>query len=145
MSDTVTTGQIVNVHYVGTFDSGEEFDNSRSRDALEFQVGGDQMIAGFDAALVGMTVGETKNITLAPQDGYGPSLDQLVQTVPKAQFPEGFVFDAGGVVQGENDEGQPVFATICEAMEDVVTLDFNHPLAGKNLNFEIELISVQSV
>lgn len=142
MSNSVSTGQVVSVHYTGTFDNGEQFDSSHDREALTFQVGGGQMISGFDAAVVGMSVGETKNITLSPTEAYGETLPQLVQQVPLEQFPEGFQFEVGATVQGEAENGQPVFASIVDVLDDSIVLDFNHPLAGKSLNFEIELLTV---
>ena len=143
MSNSVTTGQVVSVHYTGTFDDGEQFDSSHDRDALTFQVGNGQMISGFEAAVVGMSIGETKNITLAPTEAYGETLPQLVQQVPLEQFPQGFQFEVGATVQGEAETGQPVFANIVEVQDDSIVLDFNHPLAGKSLNFEIELLTVE--
>ena len=142
MSNSVSTGQVVSVHYTGTFDNGEQFDSSHDREALTFQVGNGQMISGFDAAVVGMSVGETKNITLSPTEAYGDALPQLVQQVPLEQFPEGFQFEVGATVQGEAENGQPVFANIVDVLDDSIVLDFNHPLAGKSLNFEIELLTV---
>jgi len=139
----VENGNTVSVHYRGTLNDGTEFDSSHSRgEPLTFQVGAGQMINGFDAALPGMAVGETKNITLTPDQAYGDSNPEAVADVPKTAFPEGFNFQVDAMVQGQNDMGEPVVGTINEVKENDVTIDFNHPMAGKDLNFEIELVSI---
>ena len=144
MINTVQSGQTVGVHYRGTFDDGSEFDNSRNRgEAMEVQVGSGQLIAGFDAALLGMTVGEVKNIHLGSEEAYGPVNEAAIKETPKNLFPPGFVFNAGGMIQGQSPSGTPVLAKIVEEKESTVVLDMNHPLAGKDLNFEIELIDIQ--
>ena len=140
----VTTGQTVNVHYVGTFDDGTEFDSSRTRgETLTFQVGSGQMISGFDSAVTGMTIGESKTIRLEPGDAYGDRREDLVQTFPQSLFPEGFEFKVGAVVKGQAPNGQPLLAKIESTTEDTVVLDFNHPMAGQCLNFEIEVVSAE--
>ena len=139
----VENGNTVSVHYRGTLNDGTEFDSSHSRgEPLSFQVGAGQMISGFDAALPGMAVGETKNITLTPDQAYGESNPEAITDVPKTSFPPGFSFQVDSMVQGQNDMGQPVVGTINEVKENDVTIDFNHPMAGKDLNFEIELVSI---
>ena len=143
MTNTVQSGQTISVHYRGTFDDGSEFDNSRNRgDAMQVEVGSGQLIAGFDAALLGMTVGEVKNIHLGADDAYGPFNEQAVQEAPKSVFPPEFIFKTGEVVQGTSPAGEPIMAMILEEKESTVVLDLNHPLAGKDLNFEIELMSI---
>jgi len=142
----VKSGQAVSVHYVGTFDDGTEFDSSRGRNQpLSFQVGAGQMITGFDSAVVGMSVGETKTIRLEPEDAYGPVSDQLVQNISTSLFPEGFDFVVGATVRGEAPNGQPLLAMIESVNKDdnIVVLNFNHPMAGKHLNFEIELLTAE--
>ncbi len=144
MTNTVESGQTVSVHYRGTLDDGSEFDNSRNRgEAMQVQVGSGQLIAGFDTALLGMTVGEVKNIHLGAEDAYGPIHEEAVQEAPKDMFPSDFVFKAGEVVQGRGSMGQPIMAKIVEEKESTVVLDMNHPLAGKDLNFEIELLNIE--
>ena len=139
----VEAGQTVNVHYVGTFDDGAEFDSSRGRNqTLTFQVGSGQMVSGFDAALVGMEVGEKKNIHLSPAEAYGDINPDAVQTVPLTAFPEDFKPVANATVYGQNESGQKILARVKDFDTHTATLDLNHPLAGKSLNFEIELVSV---
>mgnify|MGYP001310286738 CR=1 FL=1 len=137
-------GSTVSVHYVGTLDSGEEFDSSRNRqEPLVFQIGGGQVIAGFNDAVDGMTVGETKSITIDPENAYGLLREEAVATINKSDFPEDFEFIEGGIVQAQNETG--TFRGVINSFTDTeVTVDFNHPLAGQPLTFEIELIEVQS-
>jgi len=139
----VLSGRTVDVHYVGTLDDGTKFDSSRDRDeAVSFEVGAGEMIAGFDTAVVGMKIGEVKNIKLSPGEAYGELNPDLVQTVPQAAFPPDFQFGIGNMVQGKDAEGRPFMAVIHSLSEEGVTLDLNHPMAGKNLNFEIEIMNV---
>ena len=139
----VTTGHTVSVHYKGTFPDGTEFDNSRIRgEALSFEVGSGRMIRGFNDAVVGMATGETKTITLQPETAYGMPEKDAFQNVPKTAFGEDFTFEIGGMIKGNGPQG-PFLAKIHEVQDDDVVLDFNHPLAGKELNFEIELVSVK--
>ena len=140
---TVEHGQKVKVHYRGTYSDGEEFDSSYSRDIpIEFEVGAGQMIKGFDSAVNGMSEGEKKTITLTPEMAYGDHRADAVQKVQKRAFPADFEFEVGEMVQGNTPNG-PFVAKIAALEEDEVTLDLNHPLAGKELNFEIELIEIQ--
>lgn len=140
----VEIGQNVQVHYVGTFDDGTEFDSSRSRGStLNFKVGSGQTIKGFDQALIGMSVGETKNVSISPEDGYGPVIPEAVQKMPVNMFPQGSDLIVGATVVGTNALGQELVARIVEVNDEEVTLDMNHPMAGKTLNFEIELVSTE--
>ena len=144
MINIVESGQKVSVHYRGTLDDGSEFDNSRERgEVMQVQVGSGQLIAGFDAALLGMTVGEVKNIHLGVDEAYGPYRDDAVMETPKTMFPEGFNFRIGEMVRGADPAGMSILAKIVEEKESSVVLDMNHPMAGKDLNFEIELIDIE--
>jgi len=143
-SKKVKSGQTVSVHYVGTFDDGTEFDSSRVREeAVSFEVGSGELISGFDAALSGMKIGEVKKVKVEPKEAYGEINPENFQTVPQTNFPNGFEFEVDNMVRGQDAEGQSVIARIDKVNEDTVILDFNHPLAGKNLNFEIELLNVE--
>lgn len=140
----VKTGQNVKVHYKGTLADGTEFDNSRIRgQTLNFEIGSGLMISGFNDAVIGMAVGETKTVTLTPDNAYGFRNEQAVQNVPRAAFGEDFEFEIGGTVQGNGPRG-PFLAKIVEVSEEDVLLDMNHPLAGETLNFEIELVSADT-
>ena len=141
---TVENGNKVSVHYRGTFTDGEEFDSSYTRDQpLTFTVGSGETIPGFEAAIVGMSAGETKSVTLSPENAYGEINEDAIQSIPKTQFPEDFNAETGGMVEGVNPTGQRVRATITEVHDEHITLDFNHPMAGKELNFEIELVNFE--
>tara|TARA_R100000008_G_scaffold72440_3_gene50638 strand:- start:680 stop:1258 length:579 start_codon:yes stop_codon:yes gene_type:complete len=138
----VENGHTVHVHYRGTFEDGTEFDNSRERGrTLDFQVGSGQMIPGFDSALVGMTAGEQKSVSLSADEAYGPRREASVQAIPKTAFAPDFEFEVGRMIQGNGPRG-PFVAKVEALHENEVVLDFNHPLAGKNINFEIELVSI---
>jgi len=139
----VENGNTVSVHYRGTLSDGTEFDSSHGRgEPLSFQVGSGQMISGFDAALPGMAIGDTKNISLGPDEAYGLSNPELIGDIPKEAFPPGFSFEVGTMVQGQDEQGRALVGKINEAQDETVTVDFNHPMAGKDLNFEIELVSI---
>jgi len=143
MSKLVENGNTISVHYRGTLDDGTEFDSSHSRgEPIQFQAGSGQMIAGFDNAVMGMEVGGKKNITIPCEDAYGPRDEEAVQVVPRNSFPDDFEFTEGATVQGAGPNGQPFLAKIVSAGGDDVTLDFNHPLAGQALGFEIELVEI---
>jgi FKBP-type peptidyl-prolyl cis-trans isomerase 2 len=140
----VENGNTISVHYVGTLDDGTEFDNSRARDVpMTCQVGEGKLISGFNDALIGMEIGEKKNISIGPTDAYGSVIEEAIQTVQKTSFPDGFEFEVGNTVQGQGPDGKMVRAAIESLNEDEVVLNFNHPMAGKNLNFEIELLEIQ--
>ena len=140
----VEIGHNVKVHYKGTFSDGTEFDNSRNRGStLDFEVGSSRMLEGFTQAVIGMTEGETKTIVLGQNDAYGQINRDAFRNIPKADFGEGFVFEVGGMIKGNGPRG-PFVARIHKILTDEVVLDFNHPLAGKELTFEIELVSIEA-
>ena len=142
---TANNGNTVKVHYTGTFTDGVEFDSSFQRgEPISFTLGTGQMIPGFEQGVLGMTVGETKEISLTPDQAYGPHRPEAIRSMDKNIFPSDFNFVIGGVVQGQAPTGQPMIATILEEQDSTVTLDFNHPMAGKDLNFKIELLEVSS-
>jgi len=139
----VENGNTVSVHYAGTLNDGTEFDSSYTRgEPLTFEVGAGQMIRGFDSALPGMEVGEVKNVSLPPGDAYGDRNEEATQIVPVAQFPEGLDLTIGQMIRGNQPNGQPFMAKIINSDTHTVTLDFNHPLAGEELNFKIELVDI---
>tara|TARA_R100000664_G_C2744557_1_gene132538 strand:+ start:318 stop:779 length:462 start_codon:yes stop_codon:yes gene_type:complete len=137
----VKDGHNVRIHYIGTFSDGEEFDSSYSRgQTLDFKVGSGQLIKGFNDAVLGMKLNEKKKVTLTPDLAYGERNEGVVVEVPKTAFPDDFDFEVGSMVHGQSPSGNPVLATILAEQAETVTLDHNHPLAGKSLNFEIELV-----
>ena len=135
----VELGHNVKVHYVGTLADGTEFDNSRRRgDALYFQVGDNRMISGFSQAVLGMDPGQTKKFTLAAEDAYGHRNPAATREVPISDF-DGIDIQPGGMIRGSTAAG-PFLAEIVSVEDETVTLDMNHPLAGKELSFEVELL-----
>lgn len=134
----VKEGDKVKVHYTGTLEDGTEFDSSAGRDPLEFVVGSGQMIAGFDKGVVGMKVGEKKTITLTPEDAYGYPTEERVMEVDKSQFPADLQLEVGMELAGPG--GFPV--KVQAIGDSSVTIDANHPLAGKTLIFELELVEI---
>jgi len=140
---TIANGNTVKVHYMGTLEDGTQFDNSYDRgEPIQFTVGAGAMISGFENGLVGMNVGEKKDLVLAPEDAYGSINEAAIQTVPRSEFPEGFEFVEGATLQGQDPEGRPFMAKISGLNEETVTLDMNHPLAGKTLNFQVEVVEI---
>ena len=142
---TVEKGDKVAIHYVGTLDDGEQFDSSRERgEPIAFTVGGGMMIPGFDNGVLGMAVGETKSLKCPPADAYGEVNEANVMKVPKAEVVDA-VGEEHAVVGSKLMVGQGMTAVISEVTDDEVTLDCNHPLAGKTLNFDIEVMSIDRV
>ena len=139
---TVENGNTVSVHYTGTLNDGTQFDSSQGRDPLSFQVGDGQVISGFDNAVVGMVVGESKTFTIPAELAYGLKNEEAIQEVSKSRFPEGYDAQVGQTVNGQNEVGQNFQALIIAESVETVTLDFNHPLAGQDLTFDVELVSV---
>jgi|TARA_R110002074_G_scaffold347887_1_gene518260 peptidylprolyl isomerase len=139
----VENGNTVEIHYRGLLSDGTEFDSSHSRgETLSFTVGGQEVLPAFSDAVVGMSVGDTKKFKLDAANAYGNRVDEAVQTVAKSVFPEGFEFIIGGTVQGEQHDGSQFLAKITEELEEEVLMDFNHPLAGEDLDFEVELVNL---
>jgi FKBP-type peptidyl-prolyl cis-trans isomerase 2 len=135
-------GDTVAVHYTGTLEGGEVFDSSRDRDPLEFEVGSGQVIPGFDRAVEGLEVGQSREVTLSAEEGYGEPREDLVVDVERNQFPDEEEPSVGRQVQVQVAPGQNRVATITNVEDDSVTLDLNHPLAGKELTFAVELVEI---
>jgi len=141
----VKNGDTVRVHYTGTLErSGDEFDSSRreGRDPLEFTVGAGQVIPGFEAGVLGLEPGGTAVITIVPEEGYGPKHDQLVQKVSLSDFAEDTPPEVGGMVNLVAPDGEHLPGMIAAIEDGEVTLDFNHPLAGETLVFDLELVEI---
>ena len=136
------SGDTVKIHYTGTLDDGTQFDSSAGREPLEFTLGSGQVIPGFDKAVDGMAVGDSKNVNIAPEDAYGPSHEQMIQEVPKSALPPDMKPEVGMGLQAQGQDGQAINLTVTAVSDDSITVDGNHPLAGKALNFSIELVSI---
>jgi FKBP-type peptidyl-prolyl cis-trans isomerase 2 len=137
------TGDKVKVHYVGTIKEGEVFDNSRDRNQpLEFAIDDGKLLKGFNDAVKDLDVGGKKNISLTSEEAYGKYNDEAIITVPKTEFPEGMKYELNGFVHGQDNEGRPIQGQVVKIDEESLQLDMNHPLAGEDLNFEIELVEL---
>lgn len=136
----VTDGTKVKVHYTGKLNDGTVFDTSKEREPLEFTVGEGKVIPGFEEAVRDMESGETKSVTIGSDQAYGDRREDMILDVPKDKFPEDIPTDVGQQLMLRHPEGQEFPAFIVEVKDDTITLDANHPLAGEDLNFEIELI-----
>lgn len=135
-------GQTVKVHYTGKLADGRTFDSSREREPIEFTLGEGQIIPGFEAGVLGMEPGETRELTVEPADAYGDRHDELVQAVPRADIPADIDVSVGSRLQVQQPDGQAAVVTVIESDDQTVTLDGNHPLAGTTLHFEVELLEV---
>ena len=138
----VKVGDSVTVHYTGKLTNGEQFDSSEGREPLEFTVGAGQMIKGFDAALPGMKVGDKKTVNIPASEAYGEKDEAAIIEFPKANIPKDLNLEPGMQLTLSNAEGQPIPVTVTELKDDVVVLDANHFLAGKELVFDIELVHI---
>jgi len=139
----VESNTVVDVHYHGYFHGTDEvFDSSLEREPLTFLVGHGQMIPGFEAEILGAVVGEKRTFTLEPDRAYGPRQEEAVMQRSKAEFPENVDLEVGMRFQAEVG-GMPTPVEITNIEGDVVTVDFNHPMAGKTLTFDIEIMSIR--
>lgn len=136
-------GDTVKVHYTGKLDDGTVFDSSTSREPLEFTIGDGQIIPDFEQAVVGMNPGESKTIRIESESAYGPHNDEMIMVVERNQFPEDFKPEVGQQFKVRNADGQVSVVSVIDFTEKTVTLDANHPLAGKDLTFDIQLVDVE--
>lgn len=141
-SMAIKKGDKVKVDYIGTFDDGKVFDSSEGRQPLEFEVGAGQMIKGFDDAVVGMKKGDEKDIKLKPAEAYGEHNPELIRELPKERLPEGPKPEAGMMIGLQTPDGKQFPAMITKVTDKSIFIDLNHPMAGKNLNFKIKIVSV---
>jgi len=135
-------GDTVRMHYTGSLADGTEFDSSAGRDPLEFQLGSGQIIPGLDAGVTGMEVGATKTVVIEPSDAYGDRDPARVQAVPREQIPDHIPVEPGTQLQMQTPDGQTMPVMVAEADQSQVTLDANHPLAGQQLTFDVELVEI---
>lgn len=135
-------GDTVKVHYTGKLDDGTVFDSSADREALEFTLGAGQLIPGFDNAVVGMAVGDNKTVTIPFDQAYGPYHEQMVVEADRSQFPPEADPQVGMQFESRGEDGQNFVVAVTSVDGDKITLDANHPLAGKDLTFEIEVVAL---
>jgi peptidylprolyl isomerase len=138
-----TQGTTVKIHYTGTLEDGSVFDSSEGRDPLEFQLGSGSIIPGLDQAIEGMEAGEQKTVTIPSEQAYGDYQPEARQDVPREQIPADIPLDPGTMLQMQTPDGRAIPVMVAEVSETKVTLDANHPLAGKDLTFAVELVSVE--
>ncbi|MCH5373010.1 MAG: peptidylprolyl isomerase [Planctomycetes bacterium] len=138
------SGDTVKIHYTGTLEDGTEFDSSADREPLEFTLGSGQVISGFDKAVEGMAVGDSKSVNIPPEDAYGPRHDQMIQDIPKSALPDDLEPTEGMALQAKGQDGRVINLTVTSVDDESITVDGNHPLAGKSLNFDIQLVAIGS-
>ena len=135
-------GQTVKIHYTGKLEDGTVFDSSEGNEPLEFQLGEEQVIPGFENAVKGMDVGESKTVAVPADEAYGPHREEMMLTVDKDQFPDEAPPEVGNQYSVDQGGGHTLTVTVTDVQDEEVTLDANHPLAGKDLTFDIELVEV---
>ncbi|MBW3015342.1 peptidylprolyl isomerase [Candidatus Woesearchaeota archaeon] len=141
MDKIVKKGSKVKLHYTGKLDDGTVFD--KSKEPLEVTMGEGKLIKGFEEALEGMKVGEEKKIRLTPDQAYGPRNEKLVQKVPRTAVPEKMEVKKGMILTLKDPQGRMILAKVVDEDKETISIDLNHPLAGKDLNFEIKIESIE--
>ena len=136
------SGDTVKVDYTGKLEDGTVFDTSASREPLQFLIGSGQIIPGFDQAVIGMNVGDKKTVNIPSDQAYGPHLEDKVLEVNQDQIPQHLNLEVGQQVQVPQKDGSKIFFVVTGVSETSVTLDGNHPLAGKDLVFDIQLVEI---
>jgi peptidylprolyl isomerase len=136
------TNDLVRVHYTGSLEDGTVFDSSLDRQPLEFKIGHGVIIPGFENGIIGMNEGDTKVVSIQPEDAYGMHRNELVGVIERVRVPNNIKPEVGMVLKVRSPEGEMIKVTVTDVNETSVTLDMNHPLAGKELIFEIKLIEV---
>jgi peptidylprolyl isomerase len=133
----------VKVHYKGTLPSGEIFDSSEGRPPFEFTIGANEVIPGFENAVKGMSIGETKTVTIPSDEAYGPVRPELIVEIDRGQLADDIEPQVGMTLQTTSPDGEQLIFRIADIQEEKIILDMNHPLAGENLTFEITLESIE--
>ncbi len=136
----VKNGDKIKVEYTGTLDDGTVFDTSKEKEPLEFEVGSGQIIKGFDEAVVGMEKGEEKSIKIESKDAYGDPNPELTKKIPREHLPKEQELKPGMMLRLKTPDGRQIPAKITEVTDKEITIDLNHPLAGKSLNFKVKIV-----
>ena len=139
---TLKNGDTVKVHYTGKLEDGRVFDTSKEREPLEFKAGEGRLIKGFESAVLGMEVGETRDFEVVPEEAYGHRQEGMVLEVPLGDFPSHIEPELGMRLQINQPQGSPLQVVITDISDEAVTLDGNHPLAGQTLYFQVELLEI---
>lgn len=135
-------GNLVQVHYSGRLADGTEFDSSVGGQPLSFTIGGGEVIPGFEQAVLGMAAGETRSVSIPADQAYGPVIDEMVAVVPRAELPPGLELTLGGQLEVTREDGDSFLVMVTGLTDESVTLDANHPLAGKELIFDLTLLAI---
>ncbi|MFV1951553.1 MAG: peptidylprolyl isomerase [Nitrospinota bacterium] len=136
------TGDKVKIHYTGSLKDGKIFDSSEGKEPLGFTIGEKMVIPGFENAVIGMTAGETKKVSIPPGDAYGDHQKNLVVVVERSQLPSNIDPKVGMILHAQTNDGRSSDVTITDITDESVTLDANHPIAGQELIFDLELIEI---
>jgi len=138
----VRNGDTIKVHYRGRLEDGTVFDSSEGREPLQFEVGSGMVIPGFDKGVLGMTVGQKKTVIIPVDEAYGPVQEEMYMEFPINRFPEDMKPEVGMSLNMSNGSGQAIPVVIAEVLDEVVILDANHPLAGEDLTFDLDLVDI---
>lgn len=138
----VKSGDTIKVHYHGKLTNGTTFDSSEGREPLEFEVGSGMVIQGFDVGVTGMAIGEKKTINIPAEEAYGQKEEDRIMEFPMDRFPEDMKPEVGMQLNMSNGQGQNIPVVVAEVKEEAVILDANHPLAGEELVFDLELVEI---
>jgi peptidylprolyl isomerase len=141
----VENGKFVRVNYKGTLENGDIFDTTEGDLPLELQMGSGQVIKGFEDALMGMSLNDKKAFTIDPEDAYGQRIEGYVQTIPRKEVPPDMALEKGDFIGIQTPDGQQIPALITHLDDDKMVLDLNHPLAGKTLTFEVEVVGISDI
>jgi FKBP-type peptidyl-prolyl cis-trans isomerase 2 len=138
---SISDGSTVSIEYTLTLDSGQVVDSNVGQKPLTFQQGQGQIISGLESELLGMETGDEKTVTVSPEDGYGPVREEAMLTFKRDQLPED-AQEVGAQIQAQGPNGQTLQGKVASLTDEKATLDFNHPLAGENLHFEVKILEV---
>jgi FKBP-type peptidyl-prolyl cis-trans isomerase SlyD len=142
--DKIEVDSVVSIHYSLSLDGGEQIDSSQGSAPLDYLHGHDNIVPGLEEELTGRQVGDKLSVAVPPEKGYGIHDPQGVQDLPRSTFPEGLELQPNVMLQGQDAQGQPVQLRVVDVSDETVKVDLNHPLAGHNLNFEVEIMGIRS-
>jgi peptidylprolyl isomerase len=137
------SGDTVRVHYTGKLEDGTQFDSSAGKDPLEFSIGAGEVLPAFDSAVEGMAIGDSKSVNIEAAEAYGRRHEQLIQDVPREHLPDDMQPAVGMQLQAQGQDGQPIKLVVTEVKKETITVDGNHPLAGRDLDFDIKLVDIK--
>lgn len=142
MTQAAKAGDTLRIHYTGRLEDGTVFDSSEDRDPLEFTTGTSEIIPGLDQGVIGMAIGETRELAISPEEAYGMRDEARIQTVPIESVPDHIPTELGTQLQIQTQDGQTVPVVVSDKTDSHVELDANHPLAGKTLIFDVTLVEI---